>query len=51
MESVRMVRQYAFVRCPALTDAVFGKDLERIEGGAFNRSSLRRISIPLKAEP
>ncbi len=48
MPSIRRVRQYAFVRCPALTDAVFGKDLERIEGGAFDRSSLRRITIPLK---
>ena len=48
MPSIRRVGNGAFVRCPALTDAVFGKDLERIEGGAFNRSSLRRIAIPLK---
>ena len=49
MESVRMVRQYAFVRCPALTDAVFGKDLERIEGGTFFENIvLGRIVIPLK---
>jgi len=49
MESVRMVRQYAFVRCPALTDAVFGKDLERIENHALTACrALRSISIPLK---
>ncbi len=48
MPSVRRVGGSAFAYCTALTDAVFGKDLERIEGSAFWESALRRIDIPLK---
>jgi hypothetical protein len=51
MPSIRRLRKYAFAYCTALTDAVFGKDLERIEKGAFLFSvntALRRIVIPLK---
>jgi hypothetical protein len=48
LPSIRRVCYGAFSRCRALTDAVFGRDLERIEGGAFNSSSLRQITIPLK---
>ena len=47
--SVRRVGENAFWDCTALTDAVFGKDLERIEGGAFHScTALRRIAIPWK---
>jgi hypothetical protein len=48
MPSIRRVSRSAFAYCTALTDAVFGKDLERIEGSAFWESALRRIGIPLK---
>jgi heme oxygenase len=47
MPSIRSVS--AFCNCTALTDVVFGKDLERIEEDAFfNCTALRSISIPLK---
>jgi hypothetical protein len=49
MPSVRSVGGYAFEGCKALTDAVFGKGLERIGGCAFYEcTALRRIAIPLK---
>jgi hypothetical protein len=49
MPSVRRVGAGAFNGCGALTDVVFGKDLERIEEDAFfNCTALRSISIPLK---
>jgi hypothetical protein len=49
MPSIRRVGRYAFDSCTALTDAVFGKDLERIEEDAFlNCTALRSIVIPLK---
>jgi hypothetical protein len=49
MPSMRSVGKYAFAYCDALTDAVFGKDLERIEGCAFFEcTALRSIVIPLK---
>lgn len=48
MTSVRWICDGAFMSCNALTDAVCGEKLERIERGAFHRSSLRRITIPLK---
>ncbi len=49
MPSIRKVCYGAFQRCEALTDAVFDKDLERIEGGIFwGCTALRRITIPLK---
>ena len=48
LSSVRRVADYAFYNCKALTDAAFGEKLERLEQGAFYRSSLRRITIPLK---
>ena len=49
MPSIRRVGRSAFNGCDALTDAVFGKDLERIEEYAFyNSRALRSISIPLK---
>ncbi len=47
--SVRRVGTSAFLSCEALTDAVFGKRLERIERNAFLEcTALRRIVIPLK---
>ena len=48
LPSIRRVGNSAFKRCEALTDAEFGKDLERIEGRAFLHCPLRRIVIPLK---
>ena len=49
MPSVRRIGDYAFQRCLALTDVVFGKDLERIEDNALMACrDLRRIAIPLK---
>jgi len=48
MPSVRRVHRNAFQYCDALTDAVFGEKLERIDGSAFRGSALRRIVIPLK---
>lgn len=51
MPSVRRIGKYASQRCVALTDAVFGEKLERIDKYPFNRrrdSPLRRIAIPLK---
>ena len=48
LSSVRRVGQRAFHGCKALTDAVFGKDLEIIERCAFwDCTALRRIAIPL----
>ncbi len=45
---VRRIGNFAFHSCKALTDAVFGKDLEKIGGFAFYKcTSLRRIAIPL----
>ena len=47
--SVRRVGEDAFHGCGALTDAVFGEELGRIEGRAFfGCPALRRIVIPLK---
>ena len=47
--SIKIIGTDAFWDCKQLTDAVFGKDLEGIEGGAFhNCPALRRIAIPLK---
>ena len=47
--SIRSVDRMAFQRCLALTDAVFGQNLESIERNAFfNCTALRRIVIPLK---
>ena len=47
--SVRTVEEYAFNGCNVLTDVQFGRNLERIEGEAFNNCpSLERITIPLK---
>jgi hypothetical protein len=49
MPSIRRVGYGAFMRCKALTDVVFGKDLERIKQRAFLEcTSLRRVAIPLK---
>ena len=48
MPSVRSVGACAFMHCRALTDAVFGEKLDRIERSAFSGSALRRIAIPLK---
>jgi hypothetical protein len=49
LPSVRRVDRSAFSHCTAITDAVLGKDLERIEQNAFiGCPSLRRIAIPLK---
>ena len=49
MPSVKRVEAGAFMQCVALTDVVFGQDLERIEAFAFNYcTALRRIVIPLK---
>ena len=49
MPSIRRVGRLAFQHCKALTEAVFGKDLESIEGRAFfGCIALRRIAIPLK---
>jgi hypothetical protein len=49
MPSVRRVGPSAFMSCHALTDAVFGKDLERIIDNSFlGCTALRHIAIPLK---
>jgi hypothetical protein len=49
MPSVKRVGACAFMKCVALTDVVFGQDLERIEDIALHRcTALRRIVIPLK---
>jgi hypothetical protein len=50
MPSIRRIGNFAFEDCcVALTDAVFGQELERIERFAFlGCPSLRRIAIPLK---
>jgi hypothetical protein len=49
MPSIRRVGQCAFMRCVQLTDAVFGKDLERIEENIFYEcTALGQIVIPLK---
>ena len=47
MPSIRRVCYGAFVHCAALTDVVFGQDLERIEGYAL-AMQITRIAIPLK---
>ncbi len=49
MPSIRRVREVAFQDCVALTDVVFGQNLERIEGGVFYEcTALGRIAIPLQ---
>ena len=48
MPSIKRIGKYAFVCCDALTDAVFGEKMERIEARAFQNTPLRSISIPLK---
>ncbi len=49
LPSARTVGEYAFDGCNVLTDVQFGRNLERIEGEAFNNCpSLERITIPLK---
>ncbi len=53
MPSVKTVNKSAFDSCHVLTDVVFGKDLERIEGSTLQGAlwgctALRRITIPLK---
>jgi hypothetical protein len=48
MPFARRVGEYAFAHCAALTDVVFGKNLERIETRSFICRALRRIVIPLK---
>jgi hypothetical protein len=49
MPSIINIEGGAFQHCDTLTDAVFGRDLERIEGYAFYEcTALRRIAIPLK---
>ncbi len=50
LPSIRRVGRNAFQDCTALTDAVFGEDLEGIERGAFRDcTAIRRIAIPLKS--
>ena len=52
LSSVKIVEECAFNECHAMTEAVFGKDLETIGGGAFNGCSLlERVIIPLKNGP
>jgi hypothetical protein len=48
MPSIRRVSRSAFMSCRALTEAVLGQDLERVEGSAFWGTALRRIVFPLK---
>ena len=49
MPSIRSVGEYAFIGCAALTDAVFGEKLEKIEQYAFlGCTALRNIVIPLR---
>ena len=49
LPSIKKIGESAFQGCEQLSDAVFGKDLEGIEGGAFwSCTALRRIAIPLK---
>ena len=49
LPSVTSIGEGAFDSCTVLTDVVFGKDLEGIEGSAFNGCVvLSRIAVPLK---
>ncbi len=49
MPSIRRVGGHAFQHCDALTDAMFGEKLERIEVGVFyGCRALSHIVIPLK---
>jgi hypothetical protein len=48
MPSIRRVGACALSNCTALTDVVFGQDLERIENNVFYGCALRRIVFPLK---
>ncbi len=49
LPSVRRVEECAFQGCTALTDALLGEELGRIERRAFwEYTALRRIAIPLK---
>jgi hypothetical protein len=48
MPSIRRIEERGFKYCRALTDVVFGQDLERIENNVFYGCALRRIVIPLK---
>jgi hypothetical protein len=51
LPSIRRIRNFAFKHCGALTDAVFGKDLEGIDLSAFDGcTALRRIVVPLKRD-
>ncbi len=49
LPSIRRIGKSAFVDCESFRDAVFGEDLERIEGGVFRGCPfLRCIAIPSK---
>ena len=49
LPSIRRILPRAFFYCTALTDVVFGEEMEGIEERAFREcTSLRRIAIPLK---
>jgi hypothetical protein len=52
LPSIRRIGTGAFYNCTALTEAVFGEDLEEIEEVVFQTSfqcsALRRIAMPLK---
>jgi hypothetical protein len=49
LPSIKRIGEYAFGSCHALTDVVFGKDLEVIEESAFYECpALTHIVIPLK---
>ena len=47
--SAKIVERFALGNCPAMTQAIFGKDLESVEGRAlYHCTSLESITIPLK---
>ena len=51
LPSIKRIRMQAFDGCTAITDAKFGKDLERIDSWAFTGCrSLERITLPLKRD-
>ena len=50
LTNAKIVEGGVFSSCHAMTEAIFGKDLESIEGGSFvNCTSLESITVPLRS--